>query len=826
MYEPKSEKMHNVPQMTGCYVVTVLQRKFTRIEEEHRSEYVGRVGVWCPVVPNTFFVARRQGSVFTTGNTPVPTQELMYGHLVDTMKDTGIDARDPRFSTIKENWTGRDNPSEWPTTGGNHYDRIQGQLRIKHDSKLTGRKKGEIGSFMLANNKFENMTEYHKLHGKLSELVNRHGIDAQSGVNELMMHKTKGELWNAQRERAKAKGQPDIGEYSGPVVRGLAPKTARYMYGMLGGGNVVVPDTHFVRHLFGLEKGTGHTQGHLDNHTIDYLKTLLWNPANSKVLEGIDRYYAANHDAVQHLASHPSMAGFTGSRTDLTFPSFWKHWMAIVPHEAARGMGTAGYNEFTDHKPFWDTVGEHIDNRKLKKNDQEAYRKAQDSVKEHMHWQETLGEFPAMMLYYAYLIPDLIGPAEDETPHQEGLDLTDTPNGAVDPTIKFEKWSIDLRITLEDLLKEEQRQPDPIDPAQKRVVEFQGQKVYPGHLRSTAGGDYADHAILGHDAKHFYTVPVHPGRLGNWEHDDVEKFNKQGQGSSFQVLKWPVYHDNGSVVDSAKDGDPLFNQSAIQNKLIHGLDMASGSFVNMGARPGATDNLNHWRKHPNGQPLYIKKEGEGVENDNGKTNGVYGNPSDEAAYHNLARDVFDLGGYVPQVAVFKHPTTGQRMSAMAKVEGGEHHRKADPLHQAIIKNMTASGDLHRIAMMDWVLGHDDRHSGNYLMTPGGKKQMQLIDNSSILPGQGYKPNVIPEYLSKAKLVEPIHDNEQDWAMKLDPQVLEDSLASMRYPKATIKAAQDRLEFLKQTINHQRTNGKPLTPADIFEPADENEEEGW
>ncbi len=765
-------------------------------------------------------------------NTPVPTQELMYGHLVDAMKQTGIDARDPRFATIKDNWIGRDNPSEWPTTGGNHYDRIAGQLRIKHDSKLTGRKAGEIGGFMLANNKMENMAEYHKLHGKLADLLKKHGTNTQTFVNELMQHKTKGELWNAQRERNKDKGKPDIGEYAGPVVRGLAPKTARYMHGMLGGGNSVVPDTHFIRHLFGLEKGTGHTQGHLDNHTIDYLKTLLWNPNNSHVMEGIDRYYNQHHDAVNHLASNPAVAGI--DRKDINFPAFWKHWMAIVPHEAARGMGTGGFNEFTDHKPFWDTVGSYIDKQKglVKHEDQEAFTKAQNSVKEHMHWHETLGEFPAMMLYYAYLIPDLIGQPEDEVAPKEGLDLTDTPNGAVDPVVKFEKWSIDLRITVADLLKVEADQA-PVKPRINQAVDFQGQKILPGHLRAPipgSPGEFADHSVLGHDDKHFFTVPVHPGRLGNFEHSDIQKFNKQGQGSSYQILKWPMPMDKGgsNVVDSAKHGDPLFNQSAVQNKLIHGLDMSEGEFQNLEAAPGATDNLNHWREHPNGQKVYVKKEGEGEIA--GDACGVYGKPNDEAAYHNLARDVFGLGDYVPPVAVFNHPKTGRRMSAIAKVDGGEHHRNKNLAHQDIINSMAASGDLHKIGMMDWVLGHDDRHSGNYLLTPHGKAPMQLIDNSNILPAQGYKANVIPEYLTKDNTIDhlnaPIGDNAQDWAMRLDPDVLGDSLTSMKYPPYTVRAAKQRLAFLKNTIDHQRTVGKHLTAADIFEPPEEENKGEW
>jgi uracil-DNA glycosylase family 4 len=71
MYTPRSPKMGNVPRMTGVWTVTILRRDTAQVTHEQRREIVGKVPVWCPVVPNTFFVARRSGHVFVTGNTPV-----------------------------------------------------------------------------------------------------------------------------------------------------------------------------------------------------------------------------------------------------------------------------------------------------------------------------------------------------------------------------------------------------------------------------------------------------------------------------------------------------------------------------------------------------------------------------------------------------------------------------------------------------------------------------------------------------------------------------------------------------------------------------------
>lgn len=70
-YEPRSDKMMNVPKMGTVYYVTVLRRDKAQVTADQRREYVARTPIWCPVVPNTYFVARREGRVFVTGNTPI-----------------------------------------------------------------------------------------------------------------------------------------------------------------------------------------------------------------------------------------------------------------------------------------------------------------------------------------------------------------------------------------------------------------------------------------------------------------------------------------------------------------------------------------------------------------------------------------------------------------------------------------------------------------------------------------------------------------------------------------------------------------------------------
>lgn len=70
-YEPQSEKLSNIPKSDGYWVVTISKRDTVQVQKSQKTTYRAKGGVWCPVVPNTFFVARRGEHVWITGNTPI-----------------------------------------------------------------------------------------------------------------------------------------------------------------------------------------------------------------------------------------------------------------------------------------------------------------------------------------------------------------------------------------------------------------------------------------------------------------------------------------------------------------------------------------------------------------------------------------------------------------------------------------------------------------------------------------------------------------------------------------------------------------------------------
>jgi DNA polymerase-1 len=68
----KYESMGNVPKSNEHYTVTIRRRGTVQVLNKHKRFFeANNETIWCPIVPNTYFVARREGQVFITGNTPI-----------------------------------------------------------------------------------------------------------------------------------------------------------------------------------------------------------------------------------------------------------------------------------------------------------------------------------------------------------------------------------------------------------------------------------------------------------------------------------------------------------------------------------------------------------------------------------------------------------------------------------------------------------------------------------------------------------------------------------------------------------------------------------
>jgi hypothetical protein len=721
-------------------------------------------------------------------NTPVPMQEMMYGHLVDAMKDVGSDLMNPDAAKdIKRNWLERNQPERFPDHSPEHWKRLEQSLRLKNDSKQSGRVKGDIASFMLAENKFKNMAQYHSIHKNLMALVGEHRHNAQSAVAALMDHKHQAELHDAKRRRYLKDKSVDIGDYEGVDVPGLAPKTARYMYAMMGGGNAHVPDTHFVRHLFGLSKAH-------DTKTINYLKNVLWSPTNHHVLDAIDRYYANNHDAVQHMVTHPKWGPMFENREDAVFPAFWKHWMAIVPHEKARGItDTFGHNELTDHKPFWEAIAPF-----MKKSEQdEKVALPIRTAAQHARWVTQYGAQGAQMLYFRYLLPQLLGEAAE----QQADNLVRKMQSLTVDLKKGEREAPDGTLLHESM----DAQPNYIRELASELpdkVPFKNGHVKPGILHDQA--QRKAYALLDAGQSH-YTV-VNPEKVGGWEPQDLIRLPRHSGrmmaatgALPYDVVKYPVHHQTSTVIDPDRDGVGDFLHHDDVKQLFRGVDVNP---ENATGHPtsGTRRFFSHWTKNQDGAPVFVKQPPREDE---------FNEARREATYHNVARDFFGLGHYLPRVGLVRNPQTG---TEHALIEGinGEHynHVTPDPRHLKVLTGLYHSGESDKMAMMNTILSNSDRHQGN-IMFPENEDTLKLIDHGLSLHGYpGVKavwdtghgpayylmPHLADQNINPTD--DPIHPAAQKWLNDLDPAELDAQLRRHELPERYVRSAVGRLKALK------------------------------
>jgi hypothetical protein len=120
-----------------------------------------------------------------------------------------------------------------------------------------------------------------------------------------------------------------------------------------------------------------------------------------------------------------------------------------------------------------------------------------------------------------------------------------------------------------------------------------------------------------------------------------------------------------------------------------------------------------------------------------------------------------------------------------------------------------SGTLDKLALMDMVMNHSDRHVGNYMLSKDGA-QVHLIDNGLIFApgGKYYKPS-IPHYWDKAASLvygredwphEPLHPEAERWVQGLDTEKFDGLLAHWGVPAKLRQESVRRLTRLKEKVS--------------------------
>lgn len=688
--------------------------------------------------------------------TPVPMQEYMFGHYMDQLHSQGLTHADPaKWDETVKGWMAR-NRSGLPKFSREHFTR---QYRDGETGDLTSIEK-ELTTQSGVMQGFAKPSKFAEYFG---DYLKNHQDDVMNTVKA-----SKGDARPVARRLTE--------------VRGIAPKLSRYLLGMMGAGNMVVPDTHFVRHYFGSRPVAAGSNTSVDAETQEHLKrSLLSSSSSHDLLESIDDHYFKNHDAVKAVLNDPTIGPyFKGREQQAIFPAFWWHWISIPGHEKRIGTAHGGNvsNAETDHAPFWDAV-----NPLLNKAEQPGAEYDPDlhfrTAMQHHRWVEQHGHVDALGLYYRYLVPKLVA---NEARKGEYI------------LRRFEELQIDMLVALKKADGEDEQKP--------AEVEWQGAKIRPGMGWSPATN--RSYHILEAGPKHFTAVASRKAR--DFSHDDIETFDRDRH--DLVVTTPPVRVDNPTKVSLKEHGVGEFNEHPDMKALAEGFDFGAPAIDRpQSALGGSRGRWSWWARSPSGKKVYVKAEpGHASWHDEGVPEA-----RQEGIYSNVARSFFGLGHYVPAAAVVRHPQTGIEHAIIQHLPGSQIN-EFDPQHAAVIRSHGDSGELDKLSLMNTIMGNTDRHSQNYLVDPANNK-IHLIDHNVILDPEMISPE--HHYTQAYDLQDPslfssqpMHPAALEWLAKLDPHELGQQLKRLEVPYFTRSQAVNRLDAIQK---HYRI--RPDAPRD-------------
>jgi hypothetical protein len=626
---------------------------------------------------------------------------------------------------------------------------------------------------------------YHEVHGLFAGLIKQHGVNGDAIMDYLAQLKQQKGNYQSRAYTAEKKGQPKPADPRAgePQVYGFGLKTLRYTLGMLGLGTNIVPDTHFIRHSFGL---------HPEDPRIGDAKAALDGPQKEPLLKGIDQWYRVNHPSFNYTREKLKAKYGEDFGNNATFPAFWLHWLTIAPHERASKWPTGqASNEGTDHGVYWNAVLDILRRYNLPTDPHHPSLRKFETFKEGgslpartahamKEIEERFGETAASLAYYTHLVPLLLAPSKPASLYKAEL--------------------------LARLMKGEHSE----ETAAPKTVMHKGHVIEPGiveFVNASPGGLSAGHRMpLVSFGKDWHKVLGQDGSL----------MKLKATHPNIRVISQPRLVRSNTSVDSKKHGVAPLHGTDNQHDIINGIDMARRIEPGIHGATSHRDRANGvgmtgWYQSKEGHLVYVKPA-DLVEDVIGYIGGPteFGAAHREAAYSRLADEFFKLGDHVPTTTLFKHPVTDQVMSAQAKVGGSTAtHYDGSAEHKGILGFEARRGTLDKLAMMDMILGHSDRNNNGNWFLDSSHPGVHLIDNAfAFSPSSNFVPGS-PSYWRYGNIhndgekwyKKPMHKSAVDWLKGLNPQTLAKHMDSLGVPKdlrdesvRRLQAVQDRLEY--------------------------------
>lgn len=334
---------------------------------------------------------------------------------------------------------------------------------------------------------------------------------------------------------------------------------------------------------------------------------------------------------------------------------------------------------------------------------------------------------------------------------------------------------------------------------QKHEIEFAGKKIKTG-LGSVYDqqGNHEPYSILHHDPvkKEFTIAPYKKEAVWGPEELKTVKMDQP----NFRLDSFPEEIETPAIVNSEVHGHLLTPDA---KELVNGMILDPKNNLQI-KHSGNSSVQAHWAKNPAGKLVFVKPSTLDPQENQG-----FEEAERETAFHNLAKNFFGLGKYVPTVGTVRHPKTGQLTTIIEGIPGKHWEGGQDQVNT--IKSLGDSGELDKLNIMDDLLGNYDRHKLNYLTTPDNS--LKLIDHGFSFEPYVKEPHYMTQYNQIHQLFngqsakeKPLSENVVKWIDSLNPVELKRQLRKNGVPLAYATQASERLRLLKEKLALN-----PLTP---------------
>lgn len=507
-------------------------------------------------------------------------------------------------------------------------------------------------------------------------------------------------------------------------------------------------------HFF--KKAFGKEKGDLVNH--------LGNYDNSHLIHSLEDYYANKHPYGEFAWSRMNslLPGNNIGRDHMSLPASWAQFLSNVQYPVYKNA----INRIMDKYD--------ISNRKL--------HKSEDSAGEHSSLIRAAHAFRELEHEFGY----------------SGASLAF--HSIISNSIKYSKIN---KLANKLLNKSEPKNKD-------EEYHWNGADIKPGVIKI--------HGFSGQPSKRLQLLEEGPER--HFIRDPVAKkvhWIDASNSRAFKIESSPkMLSTRSSKVRAKIHGALEHSDSPEQIALIDGLDMGQSPSVtnNVGITGMKRPTVTGIYKNAKGDKVFVKPSKVWAADDHELG---YSGAHREAAYYQLAKDFFGLGKHVPVTTAFFHPVTGEPYSAQALVDGAEHYSFSSPEHAVIIHNLSEDGTLDKLHLMDHILNQNDRHNGNYMLSPKSPF-LHLIDNGSSMldtditraDGKELPVYFDPNYhVGKQLSAKPIHPEAENWLLGLDPTKLAKQLATLKVPKVQAEHILDKLLYFQHKVSVTRGMSREL-----------------